>query len=150
MADPCVQSAIPHWAPRFVANGIALTGFQEVIVDEHLMRAAANYPFSKVVLVVDYEQIRAKCRTQEEARRSGATLSLDGIAGKITCPLFIVAGKLDRIAPWRDGERRTREAKGPVEFRLIEDGNHVANNRGHKYRTQSADWIARQLGLSAV
>lgn len=30
MADPRVQSAISHWAPRFVANGIALTDFREV------------------------------------------------------------------------------------------------------------------------
>jgi 2,6-dihydroxypseudooxynicotine hydrolase len=37
-----------------------------------------------------------------------------------------------------------------VEFLLIEDGNHVANNRAYRYRTQSADWMARQLGLSAV
>ena len=30
MADPRVTSAISHWAPRFVANGIMLTDFQEV------------------------------------------------------------------------------------------------------------------------
>lgn len=29
-ADPRVASAIAHWAPRFVANGITLTDFQEV------------------------------------------------------------------------------------------------------------------------
>jgi 2,6-dihydroxypseudooxynicotine hydrolase len=29
-ADPRVASAISHWAPRFVANGIVLTDFQEV------------------------------------------------------------------------------------------------------------------------
>ena len=43
--------------------------------------------------------------------------------------------------------RLAREAGGPVEFVLIEDGNHVANNRGYRYRTQSADWMASQLGL---
>ena len=97
MADSRVQSAIAHWAPRFVAN-----------------------------------------------------LSLKGVAGKIACPLFIVAGRLDRIVPWGDGERLAREAKGPVEFLLIEDGNHVANNRGYRYRTQTADWMGRQLGLRTV
>ena len=30
MADGRVQSAIAHWAPRFVANGVALTDFEEV------------------------------------------------------------------------------------------------------------------------
>jgi hypothetical protein len=29
---------------------------------------------------------------------------------------------------------------------MIEDGTHVANNRIYKYRTQSADWMAAQLG----
>ena len=28
--DPLVASAIAHWAPRFVANGISLTDFEEV------------------------------------------------------------------------------------------------------------------------
>ena len=30
MKDQRVESAISHWAPRFVANGILLTDFQEV------------------------------------------------------------------------------------------------------------------------
>ncbi|MFN7085659.1 MAG: alpha/beta fold hydrolase [Burkholderiales bacterium] len=95
-------------------------------------------------------RVRSKCGTQEEARRHAATLSLEGIAGKITCPLFIVAGKQDRIVPWQDAERLAREAGGPMQFLLIEDGNHVANNRAYKYRTQSADWMAQQLGLPKV
>lgn len=92
-------------------------------------------------------RVRSKCKTQEEAHRHAATLSLKGVASKITCPLFIVAGKQDRIVPWQDAERLSREAGGPVEFLLIEDGNHVANNRAYKYRLQSADWMAQQLGL---
>jgi dienelactone hydrolase len=95
-------------------------------------------------------RVRAKCASQEDARRVGATLSLKGVAEKITCPLFVVAGKLDRLVPWQEGERLAREAKGPVEFCLIEDGNHVANNRAYKYRTQSADWMASHLGVQAA
>lgn len=94
-------------------------------------------------------RVRAKCRTQDEALKVGATLSLKGVAQNITCPLFIVAGKLDRLVPWQHGERLAREAGGAVEFCLIEDGNHVANNRAYKYRTQSADWMARRLGASS-
>ena len=30
MTDALVKSAIAHWAPRFVANGVALTDFEEV------------------------------------------------------------------------------------------------------------------------
>ncbi len=29
---------------------------------------------------------------------------------------------------------------------LVEDGNHIANNRAYRWRTQSADWMAEQLG----
>ena len=91
-------------------------------------------------------RVRAKCETQDEALTYGAALTLKNVAQNITCPLFVVAGKLDRIVRWQDGERLAREARGPVEFLLIDDGNHVANNRAYKYRSQSADWMAVQLG----
>jgi dipeptidyl aminopeptidase/acylaminoacyl peptidase len=93
-------------------------------------------------------RVRAKCATPEEAHEYGRSLTLKGVASNIRCPLFIVAGKQDRIVPWQHGERLAREASGPVELLLIDDGNHVANNRGYRYRTQSADWMARQLGIA--
>jgi fermentation-respiration switch protein FrsA (DUF1100 family) len=68
------------------------------------------------------------------------------VAERITCPLYIVAGKLDRVIPWQDAERLAHEARGPVVLSLIEDGNHVANNRGYKWRLQTADWMAERLG----
>ena len=92
-------------------------------------------------------RVRAHAKTLEEARRVGETLTLKGVAQNITCPLFIVAGKQDRIVPWQDGEKLARAAKGPVEFLLLDDGNHVANNRGYRWRTQSADWMAQQLSV---
>ena len=95
-------------------------------------------------------RVRAKCATPEEALRYGASLTLKGVSHNITCPLFVVAGKQDRLVPWQDSERLAREASGPVELLLIDDGNHVANNRGYRYRTQSADWMARQLGANAA
>jgi 2,6-dihydroxypseudooxynicotine hydrolase len=92
-------------------------------------------------------RVRAKCPTQAAAETYGRNFTLKGVAQNITCPLYVVAGKQDRIVPWQDGERLAREARGPVELLLIDDGNHVANNRGYRYRTQSADWMALQLGL---
>jgi len=94
-------------------------------------------------------RVRSHCRTDAEAKKNAATLSLKGVADKITCPLFIVTGKLDRIIPWRDAERLGREAKGPVELMIIEDGNHIANNRPYRWRLQTADWMAEQLGVPA-
>lgn len=93
-------------------------------------------------------RVRSRCRTQNEARAFARQLTLAEAAPNITCPLYIVAGKLDRIVPWQDGEKLARAAKGPVVFNLIEDGNHVANNRGYAWRPQSADWMAQQLGLA--
>ena len=91
-------------------------------------------------------RVRSHKKTMDEAGAHAATLSLEGIASRIRCPLYVVAGKLDRIVPWRHAERLAKEASGPVEFLLVEDGNHVVNNRGYRYRTQTADWMAEQLG----
>ena len=92
-------------------------------------------------------QVRSKSPNEAEARKRAATLSLKDVASKITCPLFIVAGKRDRIVPWQEGERLAAAASGPVVRCFIEDGNHVANNRVYRYRSQSADWMARCLGV---
>ena len=96
-------------------------------------------------LTKDAFRVRSHCKTMEEAKRHAATLSLKGVAERISCPLFVMTGKLDRIIPWRHAERLAREAKGPVELLMIEDGNHVANNRTYRWRTQTADWMAEQL-----
>jgi 2,6-dihydroxypseudooxynicotine hydrolase len=90
-------------------------------------------------------RVRSHCATQEEAKHHAATLSLKGVAERITCPIFVMTGKLDRLIPWQHAERLAREVKGPCTFLLIEDGNHVANNRAYRWRAQSADWLAEQL-----
>lgn len=88
---------------------------------------------------------RSHAKNEQEARKNANTLSLEGIAQNITCPLFIVNGRLDRIVPATDAERLAREAKGPVTLMMIEDGNHIATNRAYRWRSQSADWMKEQL-----
>ncbi len=90
-------------------------------------------------------RVRSHCATLDEARKNAATLSLDGVAQNITCPIFIVNGRLDRIVPAADAERLAREVKGPATLMMIEDGNHIATNRAYRWRSQSADWMAEQL-----
>jgi 2,6-dihydroxypseudooxynicotine hydrolase len=90
-------------------------------------------------------RVRSRSESDAEARQKAATLSLKGVAKRIACPLFLVAGKLDRIVPWEHAQRLSREATGPVEMLVIENGTHVVNNRPHRYRTQTADWLAEQL-----
>lgn len=95
-------------------------------------------------------RVRSHKRTQDEARQYARTLTLKGIAKNITCPLFLVAGKLDRLVPWQHVQRTADEASGPVELLLVEDGNHIANNRPSRWRLKTADWMAAQLGLAKV
>jgi 2,6-dihydroxypseudooxynicotine hydrolase len=93
-------------------------------------------------------RVRAHLKTDAEARAHAHTLSLkNGVARQIECPLFLVTGKLDRLIPWQDAQRMADEASGPVELMIVEDGNHIANNRPYRYRHRSADWMAEQLGL---
>ena len=89
---------------------------------------------------------RSHAKSEAEARKNANTLSLEGIAQNITCPLFVVNGRRDRIVPAADAERLAREAKGPVTLMMIEDGNHIATNRAYRWRSQSADWMKEQLG----
>ena len=95
-------------------------------------------------------RVRSHLRTMDEARAHARTLTLKNAAKKIECPLFLVAGKQDRLIPWQDAERIAAEVKGPVELLVIEDGNHIANNRPYRYRLRSADWMAAHLGLPQV
>jgi 2,6-dihydroxypseudooxynicotine hydrolase len=92
-------------------------------------------------------RVRSHLATPEAARRHAATLTLKEVARRIECPLFLVTGRLDRLVPWQDAERIAAEARGPVELLIVPDGNHIANNRPYRYRTQAADWMAARLGL---
>ncbi len=91
-------------------------------------------------------RIRSHSKTVEDARKVAQTLTLVGVAEKITVPTFIVNGRQDRVVPPADAERLAREVKGPVVLMMIEDGNHIANNRAYRWRSQSADWMKEQLG----
>lgn len=90
---------------------------------------------------------RSHSKTAEEAHKKAFGLSLEGVAEKIECPIFIIGAGLDRLCPPEDARRLASEVKGPVELVIIEDGNHVAHNRPYSYRPQSADWMARHLGV---
>lgn len=92
-------------------------------------------------------RVRSHLPTPDAARRHAATLTLKDAARRIECPLCLVTGKLDRLVPWQDAERIAAEAAGPVELLVVADGNHIANNRPYRYRTQTADWMAGALGL---
>lgn len=90
---------------------------------------------------------RSHSKTLEEAREKARTLTLEGVAKNITCPIYVVGGELDKLTPPHNAERIAAEASGPCELLIVKGGNHVVNNRRYMYQTQTADWLAQQLGL---
>ena len=92
-------------------------------------------------------RVRSHSATEDEARKVAATLTLKDCAKNIACPIFIVTGKRDTVVPWQEAERLAADVKGPCTLLTVEDGNHVVNNRGYRWRTQSADWMAGLLGV---
>lgn len=82
---------------------------------------------------------------EDEAHRFALTLSLEGRAKDITCPLLVVFGKQDRLIPWADASRLAAETSGPIKLLLFDDGNHGCTNILYRHRPYAADWMARQL-----
>jgi dipeptidyl aminopeptidase/acylaminoacyl peptidase len=163
-----VAAVIDHLATRDDVDtdrlglwGVSLGGY-------YAPRAAAHEPRVKACIALsgpyDWEsgwdglpdltreafRVRSHVETLDEAREHGRTLTLAGSAERIRCPLFVVFGKQDRLIPYQAAERLVAEASGPTELLMIEDGNHVANNRAHRYRYRTADWMAAQLGVDVV
>lgn len=97
------------------------------------------------LLTRDTFRVRAKVDSEEAAQQRAHELSLEGRADKITAPLQIVMGKLDRLFPWQHGQRLADSARGPVDFLLLPDGNHGCANVFYKHRYHTADWMAEQL-----
>jgi dipeptidyl aminopeptidase/acylaminoacyl peptidase len=91
-------------------------------------------------------RVRSKSPDMETARARAAELSLAGRAGLIRCPLLAVMGRLDRIIPPEHAERLVREAGGPAELLMLEQGNHGCANLAPFHRYAAADWAAEQLG----
>jgi dipeptidyl aminopeptidase/acylaminoacyl peptidase len=81
----------------------------------------------------------------ETGRARAHELDLAGVAERISQPLLVVTGKLDRLIPWESTKRVADEAPN-ASFVLYEEGNHVCNNVAYRYRPLLADWLAEQLG----
>ena len=117
--------------------GVSLGGY-------YAPRAAAFEKRIKACLALggpyDWQEAGAACRADARSvpraqplRHAGRgapprlELSLKGVAQNITCPIFVMTGKLDRLIPWQHAERLAREVQGPV---------HLPADRGRQSRRQ--------------
>ena len=91
--------------------------------------------------------MRSHAKTMDEAREVAKTLTLEGVAQNITCPIFVVGERARHLTPPHNAKRIASEVSGPCELLIVKGGNHVANNRRYMFQTQSADWMAQRLGL---
>ncbi|HSQ03107.1 MAG TPA: alpha/beta fold hydrolase [Burkholderiales bacterium] len=100
------------------------------------------------IINVEAFRVRTHSANLEEAGRIGLRMTLKGCAKNITCPIYIVAGTKDRLTPPSAAERLAAEVSGPCVLSVIDGGNHVVNNYWYRYRDQTADWMATQLGAA--
>jgi dienelactone hydrolase len=98
------------------------------------------------VLNVEAFRVRSKSNNLEEAGKVAARMTLRGVAKNITCPIYIVAGSRDRLTSPDQARKLAAEVTGPCVLDVVEGGNHVVNNLWYRYRDQTADWMAVQLG----
>ena len=92
-------------------------------------------------------RVRSHSKDETQARAVAKTLTMKEAAPRITCPIFIVTGRQDRLVPAAHAEQLAKAVSGPVELMVVEDGGHNANNRPYRYRSRTADWLAGQFGL---
>jgi 2,6-dihydroxypseudooxynicotine hydrolase len=89
-------------------------------------------------------QRRSGAASDAEAEERARALDLTGVAERVTCPLLVLHGRLDPIAPVEDAERVAAAAPN-AELALFDDGNHGLTNRVYESRTLMADWMAGRL-----
>ncbi|MQA75478.1 MAG: alpha/beta hydrolase [Solirubrobacterales bacterium] len=83
-------------------------------------------------------------RDAEQGRERALRLDLAGVVGRVSQPMLVITGKLDRLIPWQS-TKLIAEAAPNARFVLYEEGNHVCNNVAYRYRPLVADWLAEQL-----
>lgn len=87
---------------------------------------------------------RSGAGSEEEARERAALVTLEGTTHRVQCPLLIVHGTMDTIAPFADAERIRAEVSG-AELAAFEGSNHGCTDRVFESRALIADWMAEHL-----
>jgi 2,6-dihydroxypseudooxynicotine hydrolase len=87
-------------------------------------------------------------RTADEARGPlQAAIDLSDVAGKLSCPIYVLHGGSDHLIPADQAEklRAAIPAATPATWVVPPTGNHCCHNMHHLVRPAMADWLADQL-----
>jgi dipeptidyl aminopeptidase/acylaminoacyl peptidase len=90
--------------------------------------------------------VRSHSDSADEALEKLRAFSLDGVASRVTCPIYVLAGELDRLTSYTQAERIAAEVSGPVRLNVVPGGSHTSSNKPYAYRPEAADWVAEHLG----
>src|SRR5438132_2185940 len=143
-------------AARVGLMGVSLGGYfaPRAAAFEHRVKAvianAGAYNFAdhfeeRPLLTREAFVYRLKASDESSARKILQDFDLQGVMGKVTCPVLVIMGRQDRVIRPESAERVVAEAGGEAELWMFEDGNHVCNNIPYKHRPQQADWMRKKL-----
>jgi 2,6-dihydroxypseudooxynicotine hydrolase len=91
---------------------------------------------------------RSGARDAEDGRAIAGQLSLAGRTALIRVPTLIISGRQDRLIPWQQQQRMHDETSSVSTLLMLENGNHGCANVLAEHRYLTADWMARQLGVT--
>lgn len=90
--------------------------------------------------------VRSGKETAEAARDYLLKFTLQGLLPKISHPMLVVHGELDRLFPVEDSPQHiASEAGEKAELLIVKGGNHLVNNMPYLVRNKQADWMRAQL-----
>jgi 2,6-dihydroxypseudooxynicotine hydrolase len=76
-------------------------------------------------------------------------VSLEGVAGKLACPLYVLHGARDTVLPGDHVERLRAAARRVPQTIVVEkEGNHCCHNLYPVVRPRMADWLAKMLAAA--
>ena len=81
----------------------------------------------------------------EEGREIASTFTQEGILSQVRCPFLIVHGGRGDTVEQDDAEKAARDAGGPTQLVVYEEGDHLCINIRHKSWPMMMDWFAEKL-----
>lgn len=104
-----------------------------------------NFPSFSPSLKKRFMRSANNAATEQQAMDFFAPFDLDSVAGDIRCPVLVVQGGLDPIAPPDSADRLKAKAQGEVEVVVYPDSGHCAHDKTHLSKPLMADFAARRL-----